>query len=115
MPYNITGKNRGSTHWSCNRKLTEKVPVILHNLKAYDSHLIIQEMGNFVITVNVKPNGLEKCLAFTINNDLVFIDSMQFMNSSPDALVKNQSNNDCKYLSQEFWSDLSKYEYMDSF
>ena len=81
-------------------------------------------MGNFVITVNVKPNGLEKCLAFTINIDLVFIDSMQFMNSSPDALVKNQSNNDFKYLSQEFCSDLAKllkqkgvhpYEYMDSF
>ena len=46
------------------------------------------------------------------------------MNSSLDALVKNLSNDDCKYLSQEFSGDLLKlikqegvypYEYMDSF
>ena len=36
-------------------------------------------------------------MAFTINNNLVFIDSMQFMNSSLDALVKNLSDNDFKY------------------
>ena len=39
------------------------------------------------------PNGLEKYVAFTINKNLVFIDSMQFMNSSLDALVKNLSDN----------------------
>ena len=42
----VTGKCRGSAHWSCNinLKLTQKVPVIFHNLKGYDSHLIIQEI-----------------------------------------------------------------------
>ena len=45
-------------------------------------------------------------MAFIINNNLVFIDSMQFMNSSLDALVKNLSDNDFKYLSQEFSGDL---------
>ena len=47
-------------------------------------------------------------MAFTINNNLVFIDSVQFMNSSLDALVKNLSDNDFKYLSQEFRGDLVK-------
>ena len=37
---------------------------------------------------NVIPNGLEKYLTFTINKNVVFIDSMQFINSSLDALVK---------------------------
>ena len=41
-------------------------------------------------------------MVFTINTNLVFIDSMQFMNSSVDSLVKNLSDNDFKYLSKEF-------------
>ena len=42
----ITLKYRGSVHWSCNinLRLTEEVPVIFHNLRGYDSHLIIGEM-----------------------------------------------------------------------
>ena len=41
-------------------------------------------------------------MAFKINKKLVFIDSIQFMNSSLDALVQNLSDNDFKHLSQEF-------------
>ena len=47
-------------------------------------------------------------MAFTINKQLVFIDSMQFINSSLDALVKNLSDIDLKYLSQELSGDLFK-------
>ena len=63
-------------------------------------------------------------MAFTINANLVFINRMQFMNSSLDSLVKYLSNNDCKYLSEEFSGDLLKlvkqkgvypYKYMDNF
>ena len=63
-------------------------------------------------------------MAFAINNNLVFIGSMQFTNSSLDALIQNLSDNDFKYLSRQFKSDLFKlvrqkrvypYEYMDSF
>ena len=45
-------------------------------------------------------------MGFTIKKNLVFIDSMQFMNVSIDAFVKNLSDNDFKYLSQEFGGDL---------
>ena len=54
----------------------------------------------------------------------MFIDSMQFMNSSLDKLVKNLSDKDFKYLIEEFGSknlELLKqkgvypYEYMNSF
>ena len=41
-----------------------------------------------------------------INNNLDFFDSMQFMNSSLDALVKNLSEVDYRYLSQEYTGDL---------
>ena len=43
-----------------------------------------------------------------INNNFVFIDSMQFMNSCFDALIRNLSNNDVKYLSAEFSGDFLK-------
>ena len=45
-------------------------------------------------------------MAFTINNNLIFIDRMQYMNSSLDVLVENFPDNDFKYLSQEFTSGM---------
>ena len=74
------------------------MPVKFHNLKGYDGHLTMKEIGKFDVDVSITPNGLEEYLAFKINNTLVFIDSMQFMNSSLDALVKNLTINDFKYL-----------------
>ena len=38
----------------------------------------------------------------------MFIDSMQFINSSLDKLVKNMSDEDFKYLVEEFGSKKSK-------
>ena len=87
---------------SCDLKLTKKVSVIFHNLRGYDSHLIMQEIDKFDVKISVISIGLEKYMAFTINKNLVFIDSMQFMNSSLDELVKNLSDNDFKYSSREF-------------
>ena len=43
-------------------------------------------------------------MAFFLNKNLVFIDSMQFMNFSLEKLVKNVSDNDFEYLTQEFGS-----------
>ena len=76
----ITGKYRGAAHWDCNinLKLSKKIPVIFHNLRGYDSHLIIKEIIKFDVKVSVIPNGLEKYMAFRINKNLIFIDSMQF-------------------------------------
>ena len=63
-------------------------------------------------------------MAFFFNKNLVFIDSMQLMNSSLDKLVKNLSDEDFEYLVEEFSSEnleLLKrkydypYEYMNSF
>ena len=41
-------------------------------------------------------------MAFFLNKNLVFIGSMQFMNSSLDKLVENLSDEDFKYLVKEF-------------
>ena len=99
----VTGKYRNADHFGCNTnfKLSKKIPVLLHNLRGYDSHLIIKEISKFDVKVSVIPNGLEKYMAFTINKNLVFIGSMQFINSSLDSLAKNLSDNDFKYLSED--------------
>ena len=90
----ITSKFRGAAHWSfnINFQLTKKVPVIFHNTKIYDSHLIFTLLHKFHLKINVIPNGLQKYMAFFLNKNLVFIDSMQYMNSSLDKLVKNLSD-----------------------
>ena len=63
-------------------------------------------------------------MAFFLNKSFVFFDSMQFINSSLNKLVKNLSDKDFKYLVEEFGSEnleLLKqkgtypYEYMNSF
>ena len=62
----VIGKFRGAAHWDCNINFqsTKKVPVIFHNLKDYDSHLIFSELNKFNLKINVIPNGLEKYMAF---------------------------------------------------
>ena len=76
------------------------------------------------VKISVIPYGLEKYKAFFFNKNLVFIDSMQFMNSSLQKLVKSLSYEDFKYLIEEFDSkdlELLKqkadypYEYVNSF
>ena len=102
----ITGKFRDAAYRNCNinLKLTKKVPVIFHNLRGYDSHLIFNELDKFDVKFKVIPNGLEKYMTFFLNKNLVFIDSMQFMNSSLDKLAKNLSDQDFKNLIEEFGS-----------
>ena len=63
-------------------------------------------------------------MSFILGNNIVFIDSMLFMNSSLDKLAKNSSNEDFKYLSEEFSDEklilvkkkrVYPYEYFNNF
>ena len=94
----ITSKFRGAAHWDCNINFpfTKKIPVIFHNLKGYDGHLIFSKLNKFNVKISAIPN--EKHMAFFLGKNLVFTDSMQFMNFSLDKLVKNLSDEDFKYL-----------------
>ena len=54
----ITGKYRFSAHRKWNLKLQIsaekiKIPVIFHNLKGYDSHLIIEKLGEKIKKIDV--------------------------------------------------------------
>ena len=139
----ITGKFRGSAHQDCNLKLQMKpdnikIPVIFHNLRGYDSHFIMQQIGKIArihsyenkrgeecpMNINCIPNNMEKYMAFMLGNHLVFLDSFQFMSSSLDNLIKNLPDEAFKYTKQEFKKEqfnlmkqkgIYPYDYMDSF
>ena len=100
----VTGMYRGAAHNMCNLKyrITWKVPVIFHNLRGYDSHLIMQEIGKFKMNINVIPNNMEKYISFSLGKNLVFIDSIQFMASSLEALVSNLSPEDFKIVGKRW-------------
>ena len=125
----ITGKYRGSAHQECNLKLRInpqeiKIPVIFHNLRGYDSHFIMQEIGAIVkkhayknkngeekqMNINAIPNNMEKYMAFMLGNHLTFIDSFQFMSSSLDKLVSNLPAEALKYTNKRFQKE--KFELM---
>ena len=139
----ITGKYRGSAHQECNLQLRVnpekvKIPVIFHNLRGYDSHFIMQEIGAIVkdyeytnkkgekcqMNINAIPNNMEKYMAFMLGKHLTFIDSFQFMNSSLEKLVSNLPKESLKYTSEHFKDNkfdlmirkgVYPYDYMDSF
>ena len=139
----ITNKFIGSAHNECNLKLLVdpdkiKIPVIFHNLRGYDSHFIMQEIGKIVenntytnkkgqikqMNINCIPNNIEKYMAFMLGNNLTFIDSFQFMSSSLDKLVINLPNESFRYTNNEFKNEkfelmkkkgIYPYDYMDSF
>lgn len=139
----ITGKYRGSAHQECNLQLRlnpeeVKIPVIFHNLRGYDSHFIMQEIGAIVknhtyknnkgeekqMNINAIPNNMEKYMAFMLGNHLTFIDSFQFMSSSLEKLVSNLPKESLKYTSKSFKGEkldlmvrkgVYPYDYMDSF
>jgi len=62
----VTSAFRGAAHEVSNRnyRLTEKIFVIFHNLRDYDSHFIIEEIGKFEKLVGVISNNKERYVAF---------------------------------------------------
>ena len=81
----ITGKFRGSAHQECNLKLrikpeNLKIPVVFHNLRGYDSHFIMQQIGKIAnkyaykdmkgkeqpLTINTIPNNMKKIYGFHV-------------------------------------------------
>ena len=101
----VRGKYRGSAHTDCNLsyRLTNKIYVIFHNLRGYDSHLIMQGIGKFNKYINVIPNNMEKYMAFIINKNLIFIDSFQFMNKSLSDLAEDLPKDSLYHIKKGIW------------
>ena len=118
---------RGAAHNSCNLnfKYNTHIPVVFHNLKSFDAHIICNSMGLFKDRdIKVLPLNMEKYISFSLGN-LRFIDSFQFMSQSLESLTNNLANEGLskfKYFSREFESSKAMlllrkgvypYEYVD--
>ena len=130
----FTGEYRGAAHKTCNLKLSIKphktpIPVVFHNLKGYDSHLIMQKIHKANGNITCIPNNAEKYISFSIGQ-FRFLDSFQFMASSLSKLVENTP--DLKITRETFADEpqtgsstnkdfellrkgVYPYEYIDSF
>ncbi|GBN71052.1 hypothetical protein AVEN_232186-1, partial [Araneus ventricosus] len=108
----LTGVYRGAARNSCNLnfQISTHIPIIMHNLKNYDSHLILHGIGT------------EKFISFSFGS-LRFIDSLQFLNAFLEKLVQNLQNHQL-HLSNTFFKTKTEfmrrkgyypYDYFDSF
>ena len=117
----ITGEYRGPLCHLCNTRLRLKrnvLPVVFHNLKNYDVHLIIKngvgKMKGWQLSVIAQTREKFMSLRAKVKIgetkqgkplyfDIVFIDSFQFMSSSLSTLVNNlQSHPLSENLKQEY-------------
>ena len=122
----FTGRYRGPAHKSCNLKLkikpgVTKIPVIFHNLKGYDSHLIMQKLHTANGNISCIANNAEKYISFSVGQ-IKFLDSFQFMASSLEKLVDATGKSDFRLTQKEFRDQTElilrkgvyPYEYFDS-
>ena len=96
----LTGKYRGAAHNECNLafrfpKLNQNqqnsfiIPVVFHNLRGYDGHLLMESLGKHKKRrIQCIPNNKERYISFSLGC-LRFIDSFQFLGTSLEKLVSN--------------------------
>ena len=136
-----TGKYRGAAHNKCNLnyRKPKNIPVIMHNLSGYDSHLFIKNLGFTEGNIDCIANNDEKYITFSKNikvdymnrekkyvpglYKIRFIDSLKFMNESLDSLVNNLRGDAFKNLEKYYSGDklnlvkrkgVYPYDYMDT-
>ena len=108
----MTGSFRGAAHEDCNlnyriKTSKNKIPCIIHNLRGYDSHLLLSAVRPRHGHIEVIPSTNEKYISFTIGR-VRFIDSFQFMLASLDKLTSNLSDEQFKETTSYLESSYGK-------
>ena len=118
----FTGQYRGAAHNSCNLQCRKPftLPVIFHNLQAYDAHLFIKQLASLPGKLKCIPSTEEKYISFSkkfkvdeymskkfdkmmpIYFEIRFIDSYKFLQTSLANLVKNLQKDDFYNTKREF-------------
>lgn len=109
----ICGNYRGALHRQCNQslRLNRDVVIVFHNLRKYDGHFIIKELGRFCrvfgFYIECIARGTEDYVTFSLKKSgerwqFRFVDSFQFLASSLENLAKQLNNDDFHSLNQHF-------------
>ena len=72
----VLGNYRGAACNTCNlgMKMTTTIPVIFHNLKGYDSHLLLPELGKFNKKISIIPINMQTYMSFSVGNEITYTD-----------------------------------------
>ena len=125
----LTGVFNGAAHNKCNLKIRNPnyIPVFIHNLSNYDSHLFIKELGKYPGKLNIIPENSEKCISLSqkftvdqywnkrrekecdISRELRFLDSFRFLPSSLNTLASNLMKDNMKNL-KKYFHDEDKFK-----
>ena len=118
----FTGEYRGAAHKICNLKCRKSLilPVIFHNLQAYDAHLFIKQLASLPGELKCIPSTEEKYISFSkkvkvgeyktkkfdkmvpIYFEIRFVDSYKFLQTSLKNLVSNLQKDDFYNTKREF-------------
>ncbi|GFR23278.1 c2H2-type domain-containing protein [Trichonephila clavata] len=104
----FTGIFRGFAHNTCNLQYQKRyfIPVIIHNLKGYDSHLILKQLSDkYAKSIRIIPVNSHKFTTFQIDQ-IKFLDSFQFLSTSLSTLVENLENSNHSFpIFKQFYSN----------
>ena len=99
------GEFRGALCNFCNlnKKKLLFIPIYIHNLSGFDSHLIVKAMKLDKTRFSVLPRNAERIVTMSIGN-YKFIDSSSFLPESLESLVRNLKDKDPGlFIQTESW------------
>ena len=109
----ISGNYGGAACSVCNLQfqVCKFIPVIFHDLRNFDSHIICQSIGEYEMKnrgIKCIPQNMERYISFSLG-DLRFLDSYQFLSSSLECLTENLKAtgglSNFQHFSSEFKND----------
>lgn len=86
-------KYNGAVHYKCSfacqYRNQPNITVLFHNGSKYDTHFLMQKIGKHFKNIGCIAKTCEKYSSITLEEKIKFIDSINFLPSSLDTLVKN--------------------------
>ena len=87
----LIGEYKGAAHNRCNldERYAKCIPVFMHNLTNYDSHLFIKELGKYSGKLSIIPENSEKSISMSQKFTNIFkLQKFKFLNLKKKVFPK---------------------------